>query len=64
MMNGASINDIAVYLQRWLGWYHPLEEIVTVLDESMSRFRSIEGLWGYIVEHEKVCICQLKMGLI
>lgn len=63
MMNGISVNDIAVYLQRQLGRYHSLEEIVTVLDESMSRFRSIEGLWDYIVKHENGLYLSFEDGI-
>lgn len=63
MMNGISVNDIAAYLQRRLGRYHPLDEIVTALEESISRFHSIESLWDYIVEHENGLYLSFEDGI-
>lgn len=62
-MNGTSINDMAAYLQKRLGRYHPLEEIVTVLEESLSRFNGVEGLWDYIVEHENGLYLSFEDGI-
>ena len=62
-VNDIAVNDSAVYLQRRLGRYHPLDEIVTVLEESLSRFRSIESLRDYIVGHESGLYLSLKDGI-
>lgn len=63
MMGGTSINDMAAYLQKRLERYHPLEEIVTLLEESMSQFHGIDGLWNYIVEHENGLYLSFEDGI-
>lgn len=52
MMDDMIIRDIAVYLQKRLGRYHLLEEIITILEGSLPRFKSVDRLWDYIAEHE------------
>ena len=62
-MNETSINDMAAYLQKRLERYHPLAEIVTVLEESLSWFHSSESLWNYIVEHENGLYLSFEDGI-
>ena len=52
MMDDVAVKDIAVYLQTHLGRYHSLDEIIKILEESLSQFNDVESLWNYIVEHE------------
>lgn len=63
MMKETSINDIAACLQKRLEQYHPLDEIITVLEESLSRFHSSESLWNYIVEHENGLYLSFEDGI-
>lgn len=52
MMDDMAVKDIAVYLQTHLGRYHSLDEIIKILEESLSQFNDVERLWNFIVEHE------------
>ena len=52
MMDDVAVKDMAVYLQTHLGRYHSLDEIIKILEESLSQFNDVESLWNYIVEHE------------
>lgn len=58
-----SINDIVAGLQKRLERYHPLHEIITVLEENLSRFYSSESLWNYIVEHENGLYLSFEDGI-
>ena len=62
-MNETSINDMAAYLQKRLERYHLLDEIITVLEESLSRFHGTESLWNYIVEHENGLYLSFEDGI-
>ena len=62
-MKEISTSDIAAYLQKRLERYHPLDEIITVLEESLSRFHSSECLWNYIVEQEKGLYLSFEDGI-
>jgi hypothetical protein len=52
MTDDMAVKDIAVYLQTHLRRYHSLDEIIKILEESLSQFGDVERLWNYFVEHE------------
>lgn len=63
MMDYMTIRDIAIYLQKRLGRYHLLEEIITILEGSLPRFKSVDSLWDYIVEYENGLYLDCEDGI-